>query len=425
MWALVSTRTEICIDLHPNAQGLELIPFCVKKTVDIKPFHYFHKVFMKEFFVENLDKSHDASCFVMVDYPTSMEQLEAFEASIENDQIVVVVYLHLEDSQIILKCLKRLESSIRITRNIPALVALNIQIYKERFDEVLQHYKRFNRFIQIDSNAEHKYGDVVVRIRNLVRDTIYGRAEDGLPGSLKTKHAMVLASKYPMLGINSTGKNVTDPLAAGCCRWTNPATLIDGNQFEPMNQTVDLIHEMVKHAHSKGQIPILISYPKNLIQLQQFNDKIGLPSIVIHLKCTEEKAVKNLLSQCEETEYSIKNLLSITNGINCYEIHTVPVIKFYQTKSKLFTLETAHKSFEQVQYEIFEQIKVFLPECYTDSDLFAIIGLTMWSTYKEVLIAVYIPRSVIWCIKVHKIIMREQLLQISYSTRFKDSENIF
>ncbi|XP_014775120.1 adenylate kinase isoenzyme 5 [Octopus bimaculoides] len=360
----------------------------------------------RSFIQKNLDKCPEARCFIVVDYPTTMEQVAAFENCIKTDQIIVVVYIHTEESTTIEKCLTKLQAKVDINANIPGLIALHVQTYKERMSPVIAHYKRINKLIEIDKDT--KQDNVISEIRNLIKDSLDGKPQSeiqmqlqcmsvysdletsskeitypselsfyphfpkcpmilltGIPGCQKLLHATTLASQYPRLDFISIGQmvcnGINDPKNPDCSQWKTTATLIRNDEFIQQFDVNELINKKIDDAVQLKQLIIVLGYPKNITQLDQFNNMIGLPTTMIHLRCPKQEAVKVLMERSARASYSVNNLLAITNEITCFETHTLPVINYYDDLSRLVTLDTENKSFETVNNEIYQEIKKFIP----------------------------------------------------------------
>ncbi|XP_036356668.1 adenylate kinase isoenzyme 5-like [Octopus sinensis] len=358
------------------------------------------------FIKKNLDKCPEARCFIVVDYPTTMEQVAAFEHCIRPDQIMVVVYIHTEESTSIEKCLTKLEAKVNTSAYIPGLVALHVQTYKERMNPVIAHYKKAKKFIEIHKDTRQE--DVIMEIRNLIKNALDGKPQTeiqeqlrsmsvysdletppretayppqlsfyphfpkcplvlltGIPGCQKVQHATTLASQYPGLDCISIGQmvcnSINDPDDPDCSQWKTAAALIRNDEVIQQFDVNELINSKIEDAVEQRQLILVLGYPKNFAQLDQFNNMIGLPTTMIYLRCPEKEAISVLLERNAKASYSVNNLLAVTNEITCFKKHTLPVINYYDDMSRLVVLDTENKTFEMVNDEIYREIKRYIP----------------------------------------------------------------
>ncbi|CAI9716934.1 Hypothetical predicted protein [Octopus vulgaris] len=256
------------------------------------------------FIKKNLDKCPEARCFIVVDYPTTMEQVAAFEHCIRPDQIMVVVYIHTEESTSIEKCLTKLEAKVNTSAYIPGLVALHVQTYKERMNPVIAHYKKAKKFIEIHKDTRQE--EVIMEIRNLIKNALDGKPQTeyedatlyrffsllqasylrpcwsialtATSGCQKVQHATTLASQYPGLDCISIGQmvcnSISDPDDPDCSQWKTVAALIRNDEVIQQFDVNELINSKIEDAVEQRQLILVLGYPKNFAQLDQFNNML-------------------------------------------------------------------------------------------------------------------------------------------------------
>ncbi|XP_064616728.1 adenylate kinase isoenzyme 5-like isoform X2 [Liolophura sinensis] len=163
----------------------------------------------------------------------------------------------------------------------------------------------------------------------------------GGPGSGKREQCKHVVEKYPDISHISVGEILRAEVArreAEDNKWGVVRDLINSGDTAPEDLVIDLVEKAIKE-RSEAKAIIVDGYPRNLAQLQLFNDKIGGAGFMLLIDTLEERLTKKLADRGQSEERSDNNLDAVQNRLTNYKNTTLPVLKQYDDTGKLVLID--------------------------------------------------------------------------------------
>ncbi|KAK2535456.1 hypothetical protein Q9233_003753, partial [Columba guinea] len=172
----------------------------------------------------------------------------------------------------------------------------------------------------------------------------------GGPGSGKGTQCEKIVQKYGYTHL-STGDLLRAEVSSGSERGKKLQAIMEKGELVPLDTVLDMLRDaMVAKADvSKGFL--IDGYPREVKQGEEFEKKIGPPTLLLYVDAGKETMVKRLLKRGETSGRVDDNEETIKKRLETYYKATEPVIAFYKSRGIVRQLN-AEGSVE----EVFQQV---------------------------------------------------------------------
>ncbi|XP_030063820.1 adenylate kinase isoenzyme 1 isoform X1 [Microcaecilia unicolor] len=172
----------------------------------------------------------------------------------------------------------------------------------------------------------------------------------GGPGSGKGTQCERIVEKYGYTHL-STGDLLRAEVASGSQRGKKLSAIMEKGELVPLDTVLDMLKEamIAKADVSKGFL--IDGYPREVKQGEEFEKKIGPPTLLLYVDAESDTMVKRLLKRGETSGRVDDNEETIKKRLDTYYKATEPVIAFYETRGivqKIHAEGTVDDVFQQV-----------------------------------------------------------------------------
>ncbi|XP_069742040.1 adenylate kinase isoenzyme 1-like isoform X3 [Narcine bancroftii] len=154
----------------------------------------------------------------------------------------------------------------------------------------------------------------------------------GGPGSGKGTQCEKVVQKYGYTHL-STGDLLRAEVSSGSERGKNLQAIMEKGELVPLETVLEMLKDamIAKADVSKGFL--IDGYPREVKQGEEFEKKIGPPTLLLYIDAGKETMVKRLLERGKTSGRSDDNEETITKRLETYYQATEPVINYYQHRN--------------------------------------------------------------------------------------------
>ncbi|XP_021269813.1 adenylate kinase isoenzyme 1 isoform X3 [Numida meleagris] len=176
----------------------------------------------------------------------------------------------------------------------------------------------------------------------------------GGPGSGKGTQCEKIVHKYGYTHL-STGDLLRAEVSSGSERGKKLQAIMEKGELVPLDTVLDMLRDamLAKADTSKGFL--IDGYPREVKQGEEFEKKIGPPTLLLYVDAGKETMVKRLLKRGETSGRVDDNEETIKKRLETYYKATEPVIAFYKGRGIVRQLNA-----EGSVDEVFQQVCSFL-----------------------------------------------------------------
>ncbi|KAJ8346877.1 hypothetical protein SKAU_G00282780 [Synaphobranchus kaupii] len=151
----------------------------------------------------------------------------------------------------------------------------------------------------------------------------------GGPGSGKGTQCEKVVAKYGYTHLSS-GDLLRAEVGSGSERGKQLSAIMQRGELVPLDTVLDMIKEamIAKADVSKGYL--IDGYPREVKQGEEFEKKIGAPSLLLYIDAKAETMVSRLMKRGETSGRADDNEETIKKRLDLYYKATEPVIAFYE-----------------------------------------------------------------------------------------------
>ncbi|MBN3301597.1 KAD1 kinase, partial [Amia calva] len=151
----------------------------------------------------------------------------------------------------------------------------------------------------------------------------------GGPGSGKGTQCEKIVAKYGYTHL-STGDLLRAEVGSGSERGKKLSAIMEKGELVPLDTVLDMLKDamIAKADVSKGFL--IDGYPREVKQGEEFEKKIGAPTLLLYIDAGADTMVKRLLKRGETSGRVDDNEETIKKRLNTYYKATEPVIAFYE-----------------------------------------------------------------------------------------------
>lgn len=176
----------------------------------------------------------------------------------------------------------------------------------------------------------------------------------GGPGSGKGTQCEKIVEKYGYTHL-STGDLLRAEVESGSDRGKHLSEIMKKGELVPLETVLDMLKDamIAKLETSKGFL--IDGYPREVRQGEEFEKKIGPPSLLLYVDAGADTMVKRLLKRGETSGRADDNEETIKKRLETYYKATEPVIAFYEGRGivrKINAEGTVDEVFVQVAASI-------------------------------------------------------------------------
>ncbi|XP_019366086.1 PREDICTED: adenylate kinase isoenzyme 1 isoform X1 [Gavialis gangeticus] len=346
-------------------------------------------------------KQQDARGFVVDGFPREIGQAFTFEEQIGSPDLVV--FLACSSQRFRQRLEKRALEQGRLDDN-PHAIERRVDTFKQNVPLIVKYYQEKGVVIRFDADREED--DIFADISSVVQAQLYpdgmdkagslpraeldspysasaegqqeeeegeeGQPEDlcpaplrmateklknhkiifvvGGPGSGKGTQCEKIVEKYGYTHL-STGDLLRAEVGSGSERGKKLSAIMEKGELVPLDTVLDMLRDaMVAKADvSKGFL--IDGYPREVKQGEEFEKKIGPPTLLLYVDAGKDTMVKRLLKRGETSGRADDNEETIKMRLETYYKATEPVIAFYESRGivrKLNAEGTVDDVFKQV-----------------------------------------------------------------------------
>uniref|UniRef100_W5M820 Adenylate kinase isoenzyme 1 n=1 Tax=Lepisosteus oculatus TaxID=7918 RepID=W5M820_LEPOC len=179
---------------------------------------------------------------------------------------------------------------------------------------------------------------------------IFVVASPGGPGSGKGTQCEKIVAKYGYTHL-STGDLLRAEVGSGSERGKKLSAIMEKGELVPLDTVLDMLKDamIAKADVSKGFL--IDGYPREVKQGEEFEKKIGPPTLLLYVDAGADTMVKRLLKRGETSGRVDDNEETIKKRLDTYYKATEPVIAFYEGRGivrKIHAEGTVDDVFKQV-----------------------------------------------------------------------------
>ncbi|XP_078281888.1 adenylate kinase isoenzyme 1-like isoform X2 [Rhinoraja longicauda] len=172
----------------------------------------------------------------------------------------------------------------------------------------------------------------------------------GGPGSGKGTQCEQVVQKYGYTHL-STGDLLRAEVTSGSEKGKSLHAIMEKGELVPLDTVLEMLRDamIAKADVSKGFL--IDGYPREVKQGEEFEKKIGPPSLLLYIDAGKETMVKRLLERGKTSGRADDNEETITKRLETYYKATEPVINYYQNRKivrKINAEGTVDEVFAQV-----------------------------------------------------------------------------
>ncbi|XP_058843160.1 adenylate kinase isoenzyme 1-like isoform X3 [Acipenser ruthenus] len=151
----------------------------------------------------------------------------------------------------------------------------------------------------------------------------------GGPGSGKGTQCERIVQKYGYTHL-STGDLLRAEVSSGSERGKKLSAIMEKGELVPLDTVLDMLKDamIAKVDISKGFL--IDGYPREVKQGEEFEKKIGAPTLLLYIDAGAETMVKRLMKRGETSGRVDDNEETIKKRLDTYYKATEPVIAFYE-----------------------------------------------------------------------------------------------
>ncbi|XP_048414902.2 adenylate kinase isoenzyme 5-like isoform X1 [Stegostoma tigrinum] len=320
-------------------------------------------------------KHQDAKGFIVDGFPKEISQAFTFEEQIGSPDLVLL--LACSNHRLRQRLEKRAVQQGRPDDNSHA-IERRVETFKQNINLIVKYYQEKELIVRLDADREEDeiFCDinavVLKRLFPAGRDELAGQemqracdkgvregdwldvqtegsspTEDtamadklkdckiifvvGGPGSGKGTQCEKIVHKYGYTHL-STGDLLRAEVSSGSERGKNFHKIMEGGELVPLETILEMLKEamIAKADVSKGFL--IDGYPREVKQGEEFEKRIGPPSLLLYIDAGKETMIKRLLGRGKTSGRADDNEETITKRLETYYKATEPVINFYQPR---------------------------------------------------------------------------------------------
>ncbi|XP_015222435.1 adenylate kinase isoenzyme 5 isoform X2 [Lepisosteus oculatus] len=337
-------------------------------------------------------KQQDAKGFIVDGFPREIAQAFTFEEQIGSPDLVVL--LACSNQQLRQRLEKRAAQQGRPDDNAHA-IERRLETFKQNINLIAKYYQERALIIDADREEDDIFADIsaVVEERlfpkgletegytdpDLLEDnedaepssamveiegfqntehiTMADKLKDskiifvvGGPGSGKGTQCEKIVAKYGYTHL-STGDLLRAEVGSGSERGKKLSAIMEKGELVPLDTVLDMLKDamIAKADVSKGFL--IDGYPREVKQGEEFEKKIGPPTLLLYVDAGADTMVKRLLKRGETSGRVDDNEETIKKRLDTYYKATEPVIAFYEGRGivrKIHAEGTVDDVFKQV-----------------------------------------------------------------------------
>lgn len=321
-------------------------------------------------------KHQDAKGFIVDGFPREIAQAFTFEEQIGSPDLVVL--LACSNPQLRQRLEKRASQQGRPDDNTHA-IERRLETFKQNIGLIAKYYQERALVVRIDADREE--GDIFADISATVEERLFpkgieaegftdpdpmqeqyeeeegefdnteGQVEGflltdqlimadklknskiifvvGGPGSGKGTQCERIVQKYGYTHL-STGDLLRAEVSSGSERGKKLSAIMEKGELVPLDTVLDMLKDamIAKVDVSKGFL--IDGYPREVKQGEEFEKKIGAPTLLLYIDAGAETMVKRLMKRGETSGRVDDNEETIKKRLDTYYKATEPVIAFYE-----------------------------------------------------------------------------------------------
>ncbi|KAI2554053.1 adenylate kinase 1 [Homo sapiens] len=153
----------------------------------------------------------------------------------------------------------------------------------------------------------------------------------GGPGSGKGTQCEKIVQKYGYTHL-STGDLLRSEVSSGSARGKKLSEIMEKGQLVPLETVLDMLRDamVAKVNTSKGFL--IDGYPREVQQGEEFERRIGQPTLLLYVDAGPETMTQRLLKRGETSGRVDDNEETIKKRLETYYKATEPVIAFYEKR---------------------------------------------------------------------------------------------
>ncbi|XP_075691368.1 adenylate kinase isoenzyme 1 isoform X1 [Rhinoderma darwinii] len=153
----------------------------------------------------------------------------------------------------------------------------------------------------------------------------------GGPGSGKGTQCERIVQKYGYTHL-STGDLLRAEVSSGTERGKTLSAIMERGELVPLDTVLDMLRDamVAKADTSKGFL--IDGYPREVKQGEEFEKKIGAPSLLLYIDAGSDTMVKRLMKRGETSGRADDNEATIKKRLETYYKATEPVIALYESR---------------------------------------------------------------------------------------------
>uniref|UniRef100_UPI00398F22B8 adenylate kinase isoenzyme 1-like isoform X3 n=1 Tax=Pristiophorus japonicus TaxID=55135 RepID=UPI00398F22B8 len=153
----------------------------------------------------------------------------------------------------------------------------------------------------------------------------------GGPGSGKGTQCEKVVQKYGYTHL-STGDLLREEVSSGSDRGKTLHAIMEKGELVPLETVLDMLRDamIAKAGISKGYL--IDGYPREVKQGEEFEKKIGPPTLLLYIDAGKETMIKRLLERAKTSNRADDNETTIKKRLETYYKATEPVICFYEPR---------------------------------------------------------------------------------------------
>lgn len=153
----------------------------------------------------------------------------------------------------------------------------------------------------------------------------------GGPGSGKGTQCEKIVAKYGYTHL-STGDLLRAEVTAGSERGKKLTAIMERGELVPLETVLDMLKDAMIAQSDKAKGFLIDGYPREVRQGEEFEKKIGPPTLLLYIDAAAETMVKRLLKRGQTSGRADDNEETIRNRLSTYYSATEPVIGFYEKR---------------------------------------------------------------------------------------------
>ncbi|XP_078406187.1 adenylate kinase isoenzyme 5-like isoform X2 [Cetorhinus maximus] len=322
-------------------------------------------------------KHQDAKGFIVDGFPKEISQAFTFEEQIGSPDLVLL--LACSNHRLRQRLEKRAVQQGRPDDNSHA-IERRVENFKQNINLIVKYYQEKELIVRLDADREENeiFSDinavVLKRLFPAGRDEITGQGmaqahdkgerewerlepdvqtegslptEDitmsdklkdrkiifvvGGPGSGKGTQCEKIVHKYGYTHL-STGDLLRAEVSSGSERGKNFHKIMEGGGLVPLETILEMLKDamIAKADVSKGFL--IDGYPREVKQGEEFEKRIGPPTLLLYIDAGKETMIKRLLGRGKTSGRADDNEETIIKRLETYYKATEPVINFYQPR---------------------------------------------------------------------------------------------